>query len=269
LHVPSTAIIDFGRVAAEFARDFEDRGGHIRLNCKLRSIRQQPGGRVLDTTSGDIEATKLISCAGLWADRVAQMTATHRTDPTSDQRIVPFRGDYYTLRPRARHLVRGLIYPVPDPRYPFLGIHFTRRTDGEIWAGPNAVLAASRAGYRRLDVRPRDLVETIGFRGFRRLARNYWRTGISEIWRDISKPAFVRELQRYVPSIQGDDVRFGPSGVRAQAVGADGVLVDDFSLIEAADILHVCNAPSPAATASPAIGRELADRADRAFGLTA
>jgi len=176
-------------------------------------------------------------------------------------RIVPFRGDYYTLTADARGLVRGLIYPVPDPRFPFLGVHFTKRIDGAVWAGPNAVLAFAREGYRRRDIRPLELLATVTDRGFLRLAGKYLRTGLGEMWRDWWKPAFVRELQRYVPEIRSDQLRFGPSGVRAQALGRDGTLVDDFVLGGSARILHVRNAPSPAATSSLAIGSMLATSA--------
>jgi (S)-2-hydroxyglutarate dehydrogenase len=268
IHVPSTAIIDFSRVAGAYADDVRAMGGEIRLSCELRSRRRATAGHVLVTTTGDIEATNLVSCAGLWADRVARLTPETKETAAWDERIVPFRGDYYTVRPEARHLARGLIYPVPDPQYPFLGVHFTRRIDGELWAGPNAVLATARAGYRRRDLNIGDLAETVGFRGFRRLARKHWRTGASEVWRDVSKRAFVRDLQAYVPAVEGADLTFGPSGVRAQAVRGDGTMVDDFSLLVAGNALHVLNAPSPGATASLAIGRVLSERAELAFCLT-
>jgi L-2-hydroxyglutarate oxidase LhgO len=182
-------------------------------------------------------------------------------------RIVPFRGDYHTLTADARHLVRGLIYPVPDPRFPFLGIHFTRRIDGEVWAGPNAVLAFAREGYRRRDVSIGDLAGTLTDPGFRRLARRYWRVGLGEMWRDWSTRAFHAELVRYVPELRRDQLVFGPSGVRAQALAPDGTLIDDFDLGGRDRVLHVRNAPSPAATSSLAIGRVLADEAIARFAL--
>jgi L-2-hydroxyglutarate oxidase LhgO len=182
-------------------------------------------------------------------------------------RIVPFRGDYYTLTPDARRLVRGLIYPVNDPRFPFLGIHLTKRVDGEVLAGPNAVLAFAREGYRRRDVSPRDLAGALAYPGFLRLARRFWRTGAAEMWRDWSKRAFLAELRRYVPELRGDQLVFGPSGVRAQALARDGALVDDFQLGGTDRVLHVWNAPSPAATSSLAIGRVLAREAIGRFGL--
>jgi L-2-hydroxyglutarate oxidase LhgO len=180
---------------------------------------------------------------------------------------VPFRGDYYTLTRDARRLVRGLVYPVPDARFPFLGVHLTKRIDGAVLAGPNAVLAMAREGYRRTDVSVRDLAQALAYPGFLRLGLRYWRTGLAEMWRDVSKRAFLASLQRYVPELQDRDLRFGPSGVRAQAVARDGSLVDDFMLAGSDHVLHVVNAPSPAATSSLAIGRVLAQEAAARFGL--
>jgi L-2-hydroxyglutarate oxidase LhgO len=185
------------------------------------------------------------------------MTGDDRDAP----RIVPFRGDYYTLTPDARGLVRGLIYPVPDPRFPFLGVHFTRRIDGNVWAGPNAVLAFKRTGYRRRDISLPDLAGTLTYPGFVRLARKHVRTGLAEMWRDVSKRSFLRELQRYVPELRADQIVFGPSGVRAQALARDGTLVDDFDFGGSRRVLHVRNAPSPAATASLAIAGVIASNA--------
>jgi L-2-hydroxyglutarate oxidase LhgO len=259
---PSTSIIDFRRVALALADEIRARGAGIHLGRAVTGIRESADEVVLETTTGPIVARHVIVCAGLQADRVAAMAGT-RDAP----RIVPFRGDYYTLAPDARHLARGLIYPVPDPRFPFLGVHFTKRIDGEVWAGPNAVLAFAREGYRRRDISPRDLAGTLAFPGFRRLAGRYLRTGLREMWRDWWKPAFVRELQRYIPAIRADQLSFGPSGVRAQALLRDGSLVDDFSLGGSGRILHVQNAPSPAATSSLAIGRTLAATATERFGL--
>jgi L-2-hydroxyglutarate oxidase LhgO len=182
-------------------------------------------------------------------------------------RIVPFRGDYYTLRPEARHLVRGLIYPVSDPRFPFLGVHLTRRIDGQVLAGPNAVLATAREGYRRRDVSARDVATTLAFPGFLRLARRYWRTGAAEMWRDWSRRAFLADLRGFVPALAAQHLEPAPSGVRAQALGRDGRLVDDFLLAGSERILHVLNAPSPAATSSLAIGRVLAGEAIERFGI--
>jgi (S)-2-hydroxyglutarate dehydrogenase len=259
---PGTGIIDYRAVAGAFADDVRRAGGTIHLAHEVRAIRETPGDLVLATTGGDLVAGRVIACAGLWADRVAAMGGTAGTE-----RIIPFRGDYYSLTPEARSLVRGLIYPVPDPRFPFLGVHFTRRIDGEVWAGPNAVLAFARTGYRRRDIDVRDLVAIAGSRGFLRLAGRFWRTGAAEMWRDWSKAAFLAELRRFVPELGADQITFGPSGIRAQAVDLDGSMVDDFRFRGTDRILHVVNAPSPAATASLAIGAEVAERALQRFGL--
>jgi L-2-hydroxyglutarate oxidase LhgO len=209
------------------------------------------------TDREDIGAAVVVTCAGLQADRFGDHAGP---------RIVPFRGDYNTLVPGARELVRGMIYPVPDPELPFLGVHFTRRTDGQVWAGPNAVLAFAREGYRRRSFRPDQLAETVAYRGFRRLARKYWRTGAVELWRDVNKRAFLHQLQRYVPDLESAHLGPGPSGVRAQAVAADGTLLDDFCILETRRTIHVRNAPSPGATASLAIGQHIADRVLQRFG---
>jgi (S)-2-hydroxyglutarate dehydrogenase len=259
---PRSGIIDFRRVAFAYADEIRSRGGTILTSQEVRSIRAGADEQIVVTRAGEFVARDLISCAGLYSDRVAAMTRD-----AGEERIVPFRGDYYTLKPEARRLVRALIYPVPDPRFPFLGVHFTKRIDGEVLAGPNAVLAFAREGYKRLDIAPRELAATLMFRGFRRLAGTYLRTGLAEMWRDWSRRAFAAELKRYVPEIREQDLIFGPSGVRAQSVSADGKMVDDFSIGESPHVLHVRNAPSPAATASLAIGRELAEMAIARFGI--
>ena len=264
LHVPETGIIDYRRVARAYAEEVQARGGEILLGSRVVGLERRPEGRRIVLERGaPVHAEHVVACAGLHSDRVARLTGS---DPLA-YRIVPFRGDYYTLTPQAAALVRGLIYPVPDPSFPFLGVHFTRRIDGAVWAGPNAVPAFAREGYKRRNVNVRDLASTIAYPGFRRLARRYARTGAAELWRDFVKVAFVRELRRYVPAIRSRDVRFGPSGVRAQCLSADGKLLDDFLLEEADGVLHVLNAPSPGATASLAIGRMLAEKASAAFGL--
>jgi L-2-hydroxyglutarate oxidase len=259
LHVPGTGIIDFGQVVSALSRELVNAGADFYLGHEVTGLHTTARTTVLRTTRGDIEGRRLITCAGLHSDRLA------RLDTRPQVQIVPFRGDYYTLVPEARHLCRGLIYPVPDPALPFLGVHFTRRVDGAVWAGPNAVLATAREGYRRTKVDIRDLLETVRYPGFRRLAARYWRTGAREVWRDVVKSAFVRQLQRYVPAVCSDQLVFGPAGVRAQAVGADGAMVDDFTLASTPNSLHVLNAPSPAATASLAIARRIADEAGRAL----
>jgi len=259
---PSTGVTDFRRVALAIADEIRSAGGTIETSRAVTGIAERGREQVLATTRGDLVVRDAVACAGLWADRVAAMSGDRGTET-----IVPFRGDYYRLTPDARHLVRGLIYPVPDPRFPFLGVHFTRRIDGEVWAGPNAVLAFARAGYRRRDIDLRDLAAVLGSRGFLRLAARYWRTGAAEFWRDWSKKAFLRALRRYVPELGAEQITFGPSGVRAQALDRDGRLVDDFRLGGPGHVLHVRNAPSPAATASLAIGREIAERAIERFDL--
>ncbi len=261
LHSPGTGIIDFAQVVQAMAADLGSGGVPVLYGHEVRSIQRRDGVQVLETTGGPVAARQVISCAGLHSDRVAGLTS-----PTPVQ-IVPFRGDYYTLREEARSLCRGLIYPVPDPSLPFLGVHFTKRIDGNVWAGPNAVLATAREGYSRTDVNRADLLETLRFPGFRKLARTYWRTGAVEAWRDVVKSAFVKELQRYVPEVRSDQLTFGPSGVRAQALDADGAMVDDFRLVGDGDSMHVLNAPSPAATASLAIAGHLAGEAADLFAL--
>lgn len=260
---PKTGVIDYRRVTLAYADEVLSRGGVILTGRRVIGIEERGGERIVRTTGDELSCRDLVACAGLHSDRVAAMTRD-----AGDERIVPFRGDYYTLKPEARRLVRGLIYPVPDPRFPFLGVHFTKTIGGEVLAGPNAILAFAREGYRRTDLSLRDLAETLAYPGFRRLARRYWRTGLAEMWRDWSKRAFARGLARYLPEIRPEDLSFGPSGVRAQSLAADGTLVDDFSIGESPHVLHVRNAPSPAATASLAIGRELAELALSRFGLT-
>lgn len=259
---PFTGIIDFRRVALTIAEEFRRLGGIVETGRGVSRIQEDSHGLILGTNLGDLVVRDIVVCAGLWADRVAAMTRDG-----GRERIVPFRGDYYRLTQPARHLVRGLIYPVPDARFPFLGVHFTRRIDGEVWAGPNAVLAFARDGYRRRDANIRDLAATLTSSGFLRLATRYWRTGLAEMWRDVSKRAYVAQLRRYIPDLRGEQLTFGPSGVRAQALDPDGSLVDDFRVGGSRHILHVRNAPSPAATASLAIGREVAEAAIDRFKL--
>jgi L-2-hydroxyglutarate oxidase LhgO len=260
---PATGIVDFGRVAAAYSGDIQESGGEVLLNHDVLRISRRAGAVTLHTRGGEVAARRVVACAGLHADRVARLTG----GPV-EPRIVPFRGDYWLLRPERRHLARNLIYPVPNPAFPFLGVHFTRRiSDGSVWLGPNAVLAFAREGYRRRDVVPADLVEALGAASFQKLAAQYWRTGLAEMARDVSKGAFLRSLQRYVPELTAKDMLPGPSGVRAQALGADGRLVDDFVVdVQGDQIVHVRNAPSPAATSSLAIGRLVADTAEKAFG---
>lgn len=260
LHTPSTGIVDFGQVAAALADDVRSLGGEIRTGHEVTGIRSGDGETIVETKVGSFRTRHEITCAGLQSDRIAAMTGASETP-----KIVPFRGSYYVLRPSARALVRGLVYPVPDPALPFLGVHFTKQISGEVWAGPNAVLAFAREGYRARQIRPRELWETLAYRGFRRLAKRYWRAGLEEMRAELSKRRFVAALRRLVPAIRADDLLPGPSGVRAQALSEDGLLLDDFWFDEAEGVTHVRNAPSPGATSSLAIARSIVDRVERSL----
>ncbi len=262
LHVPSTGIADFAAVTRRYAELVVEAGGRVQTGARVRAIRSEPGGFVLETTAGEFAADFLINCAGLHSDRVARLAGA---DP--GVQIVPFRGEYYELKAERRSLVRGLIYPVPDPRFPFLGVHFTRRVTGEVEAGPNAVLALKREGYRKTSFSPRDALDALSFPGFWRMAGRWWRVGFEEYHRSFSKRLFVRELQKLVPEIRRADLAGGGSGVRAQALGRDGSLVDDFQFVGHGRALHVLNVPSPAATASLKIGEKIVEQAAAAWGL--
>ena len=262
LYSPQTGIVDYDVVARKYAEIVAARGGAILTGHEVTGIGRADGRSTLATPAGPVAARYVISCAGLYADRVARLSGA----PATPQ-IVPFRGDYYVLRPERSALVNGMIYPVPDPRFPFLGVHFTRRINGDIWLGPNAVLAFAREGYGRADFNPRDLAETLAYSGFRQLAAKFWRTGLDEMYRDYSKAAFLKSLQRYMPSLTAADMVPGPSGVRAQALAPDGALVDDFVVNHEGETLHVRNAPSPAATSSLAIADLIVDTAQEAFAL--
>ncbi|MGD0861193.1 MAG: L-2-hydroxyglutarate oxidase [Candidatus Limnocylindrales bacterium] len=260
---PTTGVIDYVRVAEALATEIGLLGGDLLVGHEVLKIVDLGSVRMLETQRGPVRARDMIVCAGLQADRLAHMTGT------SGPRIVPFRGDYYVLRPESRFLIRGLLYPLPDPAFPFLGVHFTRRIDGEVWAGPNAVLAFAREGYRRRDVNVRDLWSTLAYPGFLRVALRNARMGMGEMWRAYVKRAFTAALARYVPELRSADLLPGPSGVRAQAIDSKGRMIDDFAVGGSAHVLQVQNAPSPAATASLAIGSWLADAASERFGLGA
>lgn len=253
LHVRETGIVDYKAVAAKYADLIRIGSGEVRTGVRFAGLTRDGSDLVLHTTAGDVRAKQLVACAGLQADRVARLCGV---DPGVT--IVPFRGEYYELRPHARHLVRNLIYPVPDPRFPFLGVHFTRMIGGGIEAGPNAVLAFRREGYRFADVSVRDLTEMARHRGFWTMATTYWRTGLSEMKRSLSEYSFWDSLRRLVPEVRREDVVRAGAGVRAQALGPDGKLVDDFHIRTADRMVHVLNAPSPAATASLSVGRSIA-----------
>jgi (S)-2-hydroxyglutarate dehydrogenase len=253
--VPSTGIVDYTRVCEVYATEIAARGGEIRFGTRVTRLTQNARGAVIDTTAGTVEARFVVNCAGLYSDRVARMDGA---DPTAQ--IVPFRGEYYELAPERRHLVKGLIYPVPDPAFPFLGVHLTRMIDGSIHAGPNAVLGLRREGYRKRDIHLGELAEILRYRGFWRLVGKHWRDGMHEVWRSVNRAAFLKSLQRLIPELTDADIVPTHAGVRAQAVKPDGGMVDDFLLVDMPRSLHVCNAPSPAATASLEIGREIAER---------
>jgi L-2-hydroxyglutarate oxidase len=256
LLVPETGIVDYGEVARAYAGVIRERGGEVRTGVRVQSVRRETGGLAIETSQGVIRARALVACAGLQADRVARRSGV---DP--GVRIVPFRGEYMELIAERRMLVRNLIYPVPDPRFPFLGVHLTRMVSGAVEAGPNAVLAFAREGYRRSDVSFGDLSAMLAWPGFWRMVARHGARGIAESRRALDPAAFVRAVQRLVPELQPSDVRPGGAGVRAQALEKDGRLVDDFRLVEGDRMVHVLNAPSPAATASLAIGRYIAERA--------
>jgi L-2-hydroxyglutarate oxidase len=259
---PSTAIVDYKEVCAAMTRELTARGVTIQTNAQVTAIKRRAGKIELVTPGGAVPATRIVNCAGLYSDVVARMAGAR-----VDLRIIPFRGEYYMIRPERQDIVRGLIYPVPDPEFPFLGVHLTRTVHGEVEAGPNAVLAFAREGYRFGTVRPGELAGTLTYSGFWQMARKYWRTGSYEMYRSLSKNAFVTALQRLVPALRPEDVTRGGAGVRAQAVSPDGALVDDFRIVAEADAIHVLNAPSPGATASLAIGRHIAGLATETFGF--
>jgi L-2-hydroxyglutarate oxidase LhgO len=255
LHVPEAGILDYQRVAERLAAIIRERGSKIWLNALVTACDVRPGEVIVTSKAGQVSVGFVVTCAGLHADRVTELTGQR---PAA--KIVPFRGEYFKLRAQAEHLCRTLIYPVPDPSFPFLGVHFTRMIGGGVECGPNAVLAFARQGYRKSDVNVRDLIESLTYPGFLRLAARHWRTGMGEMWRSLSKRAFVVALQRLVPEIREEDLLPAPAGVRAMALGADGVLLDDFVVQQSERVINVGNAPSPAATASLNIGRLIVEK---------
>jgi len=263
LHVPGTGIIDYKLVAQAFAQDVEAAGGELLLGFAVESIAAGARSGVrLSCAAGEVTATNAVFCAGVHSDRLARLGGGE-----IDPQIVPFRGDYYILRPRARGLANALVYPVPDPSFPFLGIHTTLRMDGSMWLGPNAGLALGRESYRRYGICRGDLVETLRTPGFRRLARMHFRMGIAEMARSTSKRMFIAAARKLLPELKVSDVLAGDAGIRAQALQPDGGLVDDFVLERRGGIVHVRNAPSPGATSSLMIAETIASMADEAFGL--
>jgi len=258
LHVPETGITDFALVCDRLARRVNEAGGEIRVGTRVTGMRFIGGDRVVETSAGVFTGAAVVNCAGLYTDRVALMGGE---EPGA--RIIPFRGEYYALRPEARTRVNTLIYPVPDPRFPFLGVHFTRTIDGGVECGPNAVLAFAREGYRKRDIVPAELLAALTWPGFLRLIPRYGRTGLGEIARSLSKRAFVTALQRLVPDIVAEHLEPAPAGVRAQAIRRDGTVLDDFVFLDGDRVVHVINAPSPAATASLNIARHVVERLER------
>jgi L-2-hydroxyglutarate oxidase LhgO len=268
IHSPNTGIVDYKQVAHRMRDELQQRGVAVNTSSDVMAIRTSDKSnsplRIRLKNGDEAHARYLINCAGLHSDVIARMMGLN-----PDVRIVPFRGEYYFVKPDRHNLVCGLIYPVPDPAFPFLGVHFTRTIHGEVEAGPNAVFAFAREGYSLRRINASDLARALAFPGFAKIARKWWRTGAFEMYRSLSKPVFVKSLQTLVPEITGDDIIRGGAGVRAQAVSVDGQLVDDFRFIETPQSLHVLNAPSPAATASLAIGEYIVERAQAIFATAA
>jgi L-2-hydroxyglutarate oxidase len=262
IHVPSTGIVDFVGVCRRLAQLVSAQGGELRLGTKVQGFRVDGNGGILETSKDSLAASWIVNCAGLHSDRVAQLAGA---EPGA--RIVPFRGEYYELKPERRSLVRDLIYPVPDPNFPFLGVHFTRMIDGSVHAGPNAVLSMKREGYHRTSFDLRDFIDTMTYGGFWRLAAKHAKSGLEEMHRSFSKKAFVRSLQKLIPEIREDDLVPGAAGVRAQALRPDGGLVDDFLIVHSPSAIHVCNAPSPAATACLEIARVIVENIPEFSGV--
>jgi len=255
IYVPQTGIIDYRQVALALAERIREAGGQIFTGKKVEQVQERHHALVVHTQEEEYSARVFVNCAGLYSDKLALQCFTDL-----QVRIVPFRGEYYKLRKEKEHLVRNLIYPVPDPAFPFLGVHFTRMIGGGVEAGPNAVLAFRREGYRKTDVSWSELAETLAWPGFRKVAVKYWRTGLEEMYRSYSKAAFTRALQKLIPEVTEADLEAGGAGVRAQACHRNGTLLDDFLILENAHMVHVCNAPSPAATSSLSIGQHVAEK---------
>jgi L-2-hydroxyglutarate oxidase len=260
LLVPETGIVDFIKVTEAYAAIFKANGGEIKLNAQVRKITHHSNEIRLHSKTGTVVCKNLVNCAGLYSDRVARMSGVN-----PGLKIIPFRGEYYELKKERHSLVKNLVYPVPDPKFPFLGVHFTRMIGGGVEAGPNAVLALKREGYKKYNVSLRDMAELFVYKGFRKMVFKHWRMGLGEMYRSFSKSAFTRALQRLIPEIKKEDLLRGGAGVRAQALEPDGFLVDDFRIVETANMVHVLNAPSPAATASINIGKTIAAKAQESF----
>jgi L-2-hydroxyglutarate oxidase len=260
VHVPDAGITDYAQVARRLAEIVGRNGGQVVTSARATAIRRDGSRAIIETTAGEFAAQQVINCAGLYSDRVTRLSGVQ---PST--RILPFRGEFYKLRPDAHYLVRGLIYPCADPNFPFLGVHFTKLINGGFECGPNAVLAWAREGYRHSNINLRDMAEWLAYAGFWRMAVRHWRMGFEEMWRSVSKPAFVRALQRLIPEIKSEQLDWAPAGVRAQAVSPAGEIIDDFVIDETDRVINVENAPSPAATAALNIGRLIVDRVAKRF----
>jgi L-2-hydroxyglutarate oxidase len=255
IHVPEAGIVDYPAVCVRLGEIITERGNKIKLGTKVITIQESANEVIVNTNAGDFSATYLVNCGGIYSDHLTKMTGME-----APAQIIPFRGEYYELKPEAKHLCNSLLYPVPDPKFPFLGVHFTLMIDNRVTCGPNAVLAFAREGYHLTDVDLGELVETLRYPGFKKLAGRFWRTGMGEIWRSVSKSAFVSALQKLVPDIRADHLIKSPAGIRAQALLPDGSMMDDFAFQESPRIVNVINAPSPAATSSLAIGETVVDQ---------
>lgn len=262
IYVPQTGIVDYRDVARKYGELIQQAGGSLVLSEKVIDIQLTTGGAVVATDKQTYSTRLAVNCAGLYSDKIARLTT-----PKLDVRIIPFRGEYYKLRKEKEYLVKNLIYPVPDPSFPFLGVHFTRMMRGGVEAGPNAVLAFKREGYRKTDINVGELMESLAWPGFRKVALTYWKTGFGEMYRSFSKAAFTKALQKLIPEIQEVDLVDGGAGVRAQACSREGGLVDDFLIVEEKNVIHVCNAPSPAATSSLAIGATVSGKVTARLGF--
>ena len=265
IHVPEAGIVNYRQVVDKLAQRVREKGGEIWFHAAALDVLERDRGLVVETKAGDVRCEYLVNCGGLHSDRVAELTGQK-----APVKIIPFRGEYFELKPEARHLCKNLIYPTPDPAFPFLGVHFTRMIDADehghhVECGPNAVLALKREGYLKTAFNLFDLAETLTYPAFWKMAGKYWKTGLGEMWRSVSKDAFVTALQRLLPAITAEDLIEAPAGVRAQALAPDGQLVDDFSVVESERVVNVLNAPSPAATASLSIGEAIVDRLARRF----
>lgn len=254
--MPQTGIIDYVAVSKKYAKLFEKLGGEIHFNQKVKGIKNYDTGTIIQTESTEFKTQKVINCAGLYSDKVAKMT-----DKNLDVQILPFRGEYFSIKKEKEYLVKNLIYPVPNPNFPFLGVHFTRMINGGVEAGPNAVLAFAREGYTNKTINWKELKETLDHSGFQKVALKFWKDGLYEMYRSYSKTAFTKALQRLIPDIQKEDLEHQTAGVRAQACDNAGNLSDDFLIFENKNVINVCNAPSPAATSSLAIGESIAKKA--------